>query len=226
MTSLDYHGEMGVGQRMGLPKSWAEKPLCKWSVRLLLAWTVATLVAPANLVACACSEMVLGGATVRSSLNVDSKTAVLNLTQGDIELPGIVPVDLTRVYSGDNDNFTMFGFGWEFSDVSYLKTVTGDIKVVSGGSLETYTQASGYYSEGETKKLTFVSADEIKIADRNGNEWHYNPTLRALIYRQDANGNQVHYTWKVIQLPYTPPQGATQISTDDLPRAYCPLTIT
>lgn len=201
-----------------LPAAWAGNTALKWSARLLLVWVCGTLVAPANLLACACSEMAIGSAVVRSNLNVDSKTGVLNVTQGDIELPGIIPINLTRIYNGGDLTYTPFGRSWSIAGLSFLKMSDSytECDISMAGQL-THFVLGETYDKGETKKITLLADNVLKMEDAQGNEWRYSMVSGYLLYYVDANGNRIDYTWKT----------ATKILSDGNPlNIICPLTIT
>jgi YD repeat-containing protein len=245
------HDEL-VGQlaeRMGVKRRWSRGYASKAVVYVLFGWMAFVLSVPLDMLACACSEVAIGSATLNSSLSVNSNNASLDVVQGDIELPGIVPVNLTRVYNSGHNRYTMFGYGWDVPFVSSITTWTTGVQVsvrrpflvptttyhvVWRMGQQTYFKPTdaGYYSLDETERLVSVGPNEVKVVNRMGHAWHYNTLDGTLIKEVDANGNETTYTWKIVAkktgIFEAMVGGEAPIYTnrDVNQSVYCPLSVT
>jgi len=208
----------------------------QWWLRLgtkaCLLWMAFAIALPSpRLLACACSEVVVGSGMVTSSMSVSDESGTLELVQSDIELPGLIPVELTRTYQSSTSRFGMFGPGWSVNFVSHLETTTGAIKVHFPGSLVTFIPAEGYTSEKKDLKLSFTDPDEVTVEDRRGGRWIFSTADRQLKKYVDRNGNEVVYTWKVVSKLMKPSvplsTGGGVWYTDPIYEdVFCPLTVT
>lgn len=128
-TSEALCGSLGMDRRVGRSR------LAKWSVQAIAVLTTISVVLPyRELSACACSTVVVGQGAVSSSMTVDDRTAELSLNQSDIDLPGVVPVSLTRKYMSGNGAIGIFGYGWATDYSTWLVTTSGDVEVAIDGS--------------------------------------------------------------------------------------------
>jgi len=192
------------------------------ATRAILIWMAVAVVLPSSrLLACACSEVVVGG-VISSSMNVDDESGDLSLIQSDIELPGIIPITLVRTYQSSTSAFGIFGPGWSVDSISYMQTTTGDIEIVFPGSQAKFLAAQGYSTEKKDLKLSFTAPDEVTVRQKDGQSWLFSSDDRTLKKYIDHNGNEVNYTWKVVSKIVGVDAENNPIQDD----VFCPLSIT
>jgi YD repeat-containing protein len=217
--ALETEAEIAAAVKLGMPREWAKTALFRWSTRAMLAWACFALAMPMDLLACACTEMVLASTGGRSSLAVDPEPGDFTLTQEDISIPGITPISLIRDYAGRSNSFTLFGYGWAWTSLSYIDSIEADqVVIVNGSTVETYKSVNDWYNLTGEKKLSFVGADTVKVEEKAGTIRMYDRESGTLSWTRDANQNQTTWTWKTVDKPVG--------WNGEIQTIRCPLTVT
>jgi len=180
------------------------------------AFAALSLFPPTTAWGCACSEVVIGQGTVSSHVSVDDSSAELALIQSDIELPGVIPVELVRLYKSGNGQLGPFGYGWTFRGSAYLETTTGDIEINIEGGVQKFPQADNYYNKKKTMRVIFSGPDEITLESRRGEKWVFSVPDKTLSEYIDPDGNVLTYAWKSESVQFW----------DQAYTIYCPTSIT
>ncbi len=177
--------------------------LAKWSVQAIAVLTTISVVLPyRELSACACSTVVVGQGAVSSSMTVDDRTAELSLNQSDIDLPGVVPVSLTRKYMSGNGAIGIFGYGWATDYSTWLVTTSGDVEVAIDGSTTKFKSSNDYYDDGKTKRVTFTGTNEITVTAKGGEKWVFDTATKYLKEQYDRSGNKTEFQWKTEEFEF------------------------
>ena len=170
-----------------LPRRWRRRVFAALGVKALLCLLALLVALPSpQVLACACSEVVIGSGVVTSSMSVDNQSGYLTLTQSDILLPGLIPVELTRTYQSDFTTLGPFGFGWTVNMLNFSLGTTGGASsppVAASTSAGGSTPSSGTQSStsgagfGATPtggwSINFKGGVEVFAASSNGTGGQY-----------------------------------------------------
>lgn len=166
---------------------------------LLIAYCGAWIVLPQQAWAgCACSEVAVAPSTESNRLDVEPNYGSLVLDQEDVRLPGYSRIALTRKYDSLRKTFTMFGYGWDCSEVNYLNNRAGDIGVSIGGAEHTFKLSDNYANEDHSMQLSFTGENEAVVENRAHEKWYFSVTDRKCTKHVDPNGNATFYDTSMV----------------------------
>lgn len=213
-----------LGRLFNLPR-WAwRNSIPVWGLKGLTCVLFVLMALPApSVLACACTDVVVNGASGQSSSVVDEYDGRFAISQLDIDIPGVLPIRLVRKYNSLNAVYGPFGFGWTVEGaIAHLENSTGDIEVNFGDSEEYFHSSDRYRNADNSLWLTFTGQSEILVQDRNGNQWYFNTIDKTLTKKRDKNGNTTTFSWNVVQKQIGVDTENNPIYQD----IYCPTQIT
>ena len=213
-----------LGRSFGVDRFLWRNRIVAWGVNAVIG-TMLFLVAmpPPHLLACACSEVVVGNAATQwNNMSVDNTDGSLHLSQSDIYVPGYAPIKFLRAYWSNDPSWGPFGEGWSFNFDNYLVTTSGDISIYMEGKQQTFVAANGYVNAKGNMKLSFIGTTEVEVQDRSGNSYYFDLTNGWMTSSFDATGNETDYTWKTV----TKQVGVDSSNNPINVTVYCPLSVT
>ncbi len=213
-----------LGRSFGIYRFLWRNRIAAWGINAVIGAMLLLVAIPSpNLLACACSEVVVGSAATQwNNMYVDNTDGSLNLSQSDIYVPGYSPIKFLRSYWSNDSSWGPFGEGWSFNFDNYLLTTSGDISIYMKGQQQTFLAANGYVNAKATMKLTFIGTTEVEVQDRGGNSYYFDLTNGWMTSSFDKSGNETDYTWKTV----TKQIGVDSSNNPINVTVYCPLSVT